>query len=57
MLQGVLRALIDGGARLAQCGEFSKRAFVNGKLTLPRLEGMIESYKPRTERSFRRLPR
>jgi tRNA modification GTPase len=49
LLQGVLRALIDGGARLAQCGEFSKRAFVNGKLTLAQAEGMIDLINSRTE--------
>src|SRR6202011_1371686 len=30
----VLRALIAGGARLATAGEFTRRAFLNGKLDL-----------------------
>lgn len=49
LLEGVIRALIDGGARLAQCGEFSKRAFMNGKLTLAQAEGMIDLINARTE--------
>lgn len=49
LLDGVLKALIDGGARLAQNGEFSKRAFINGKLTLAQAEGMIDMINARSE--------
>ena len=39
---GVLRAALDGGARMALNGEFSKRAFLNGKLSLASAEGLID---------------
>lgn len=40
--RGVLGAVIAAGATLAGRGEFSKRAFVNGKLSLSSAEGMID---------------
>lgn len=39
---GVLNAVVSAGAVLAGRGEFSKRAFVNGKLSLSSAEGMID---------------
>lgn len=38
----VLEALIRAGARLAQPGEFTKRAFLNGKIDLSRAEAVID---------------
>lgn len=49
LLNGVLKALIDCGARLARNGEFSKRAFMSGKLTLAQAEGMIDLINARSE--------
>ena len=40
--QGVLRAVLGNGARLAANGEFTKRAFLNGKLSLASAEGLID---------------
>ncbi len=40
--QLVLRALLDGGARLARPGEFTERAFLNGKLDLAQAEAVAE---------------
>lgn len=40
--RGVLSAVIGAGAVLAGRGEFTKRAFVNGKLSLSSAEGMID---------------
>lgn len=40
--RGVLSATIKAGARPAERGEFTKRAFVNGKLSLSSAEGMID---------------
>lgn len=40
--QKILEELIKNGARLAENGEFSKRAFLNGKLTLDKAEGIID---------------
>lgn len=42
VVEGIIATLIDGGARMAQNGEFSKRAFVNGKQNLSCAEGIIE---------------
>lgn len=39
---GILDALIENGATLAEAGEFSKRAFLNGKMSLDRAEGVID---------------
>lgn len=40
--RGVLSAVLNAGAVLADRGEFTKRAFVNGKLSLSSAEGMID---------------
>ena len=38
----MLNLLIKNGARLAENGEFSKRAFMNGKMSLDEAEGIID---------------
>ncbi len=38
----VLRAVLDSGAELAEAGEFTKRAFINGKLDLTEAEAVID---------------
>ncbi len=40
--RGVLGRTLSLGARLAEAGEFTKRAFLNGKLSLSAVEGMGE---------------
>ncbi len=40
--QAVLEACLNNGAVMAQNGEFSKRAFINGKQNLTNAEGIIE---------------
>lgn len=40
--RGVFKTTLNFGARAAIGGEFTKRAFVNGKLTLSSAEGMID---------------
>src|SRR5580765_8968241 len=42
VLQGILRAVIDRGARLAEPGEFTLRAFLNGKLDLVQAEAVAD---------------
>lgn len=42
LTQGILTTLLDNGANLAENGEFSKRAFLNGKINLTQAEGMID---------------
>ncbi len=41
-LQGVLEAALEAGARLAEPGEFSRRAFLNGRIDLAQAEGIID---------------
>lgn len=40
--RGILKKTLDLGARLATNGEFTKRAFMNGKLSLSSAEGLID---------------
>ncbi|MDE5789133.1 MAG: tRNA uridine-5-carboxymethylaminomethyl(34) synthesis GTPase MnmE [Clostridia bacterium] len=40
--RGVLKATLAAGARAAERGEFTKRAFINGKLSLSSAEGVID---------------
>lgn len=49
--QRILEACIRHGARLAEPGEFSKRAFLNGKLDLVQAEAVIDLITSRTESS------
>jgi len=42
IMKGALDALIKNGAVLAQGGEFTKRAFLNGRMTLADAEGVID---------------
>lgn len=44
----ILDLLIDGGARLAQPGEFTLRAFLNGRLDLTRAEAVIDLIQARS---------
>lgn len=41
MLKSVLRLILDNGASLAAAGEFTKRAFINGKFDLTRAESVM----------------
>lgn len=47
--QRILQACIRHGARLAEPGEFSKRAFLNGKMDLIQAEAVIDLICSRTE--------
>ena len=40
--KGILKKILSLGARLATNGEFTKRAFLNGKLSLSSCEGLID---------------
>lgn len=48
VVQGVIEACLTNGAVMAQNGEFSKRAFVNGKQNLTNAEGIIEMIEAET---------
>ena len=47
--QRILQACISHGAQLAEPGEFSKRAFLNGKMDLIQAEAVIDLISSRTE--------
>jgi len=46
-----LRLALGAGARLAQNGEFTRRAFLNGKLDLTQAEGVLELINAGSERA------
>ena len=48
----VLDALLENGARLAEPGEFTKRAFLNGRLDLAQAEAVADLIRARTELSL-----
>src|SRR5690606_8206775 len=49
----LLRAVIDAGARHAEAGEFTRRAFENGKLDLVRAEAILDVIEASSERAWR----
>lgn len=53
LLQRILEAVCDAGARLAGPGEFTKRAFLNGKLDLTQAEAVIDLISAQGRQSAR----
>jgi len=51
-LKKTLDLVLRSGARLAEPGEFTKRAFLNGRLDLSQAEAVIDLIKAKTDRSF-----
>ena len=49
VLSSVLGAFLEAGARLARPGEFSERAFLNGKLDLTQAEGIADLIAARSD--------
>ncbi len=49
--QRVLDAVLTGGSRVAEPGEFTKRAFLNGRLDLAQAEAVIDLINARTHAS------
>jgi len=47
----ILDILIEKGARLAEPGEFTKRAFLNGRIDLPQAEAVLSLIKAKTDLS------
>ncbi len=50
VLKQVLQLILSSGARLAEQGEFSKRAFLNGRLDLAQAESIMDIVQAKTER-------
>lgn len=53
VMQKILSAALDAGARLAEPGEFSKRAFMNGKMDLSRAEAVMDVIHAQNEYALR----
>ncbi len=51
-LRAVLDLTLKHGARLAEPGEFSQRAFLNGRIDLAQAEAIIEIINSKTEKSL-----
>lgn len=51
-LNAVLMELISKGARLAESGEFTKRAFLNGRIDLAQVEAIMDVIEAKTELSL-----
>lgn len=49
----ILQSLIDAGARMATAGEFTKRAFVNGKMDLSQAEAVADLISAESEAARR----
>lgn len=49
VLRRVCESCIAAGARLAQPGEFTKRAFLNGRLDLSQAEAVLDTIKAKSE--------
>ncbi len=49
LLKRLLEALIRQGARLADAGEFTRRAFLNGKIDLAQAEAIMDVIKAKTD--------
>ncbi|MCX7779377.1 MAG: tRNA uridine-5-carboxymethylaminomethyl(34) synthesis GTPase MnmE [Negativicutes bacterium] len=52
-LRRILELTLRGGARLAEPGEFTKRAFLNGRLDLTQAEAVIDIIRSKTDASLK----
>lgn len=51
-LRKTLALTLQWGARMAEPGEFTKRAFLNGRIDLSQAEAVIDLIRAKTDRSF-----
>ncbi len=51
MLKEILDIAIQGGARMAQPGEFTKRAFLNGRIDLTQAEAVMDIINARSQKA------
>jgi tRNA modification GTPase len=49
----ILSLVLENGARLAEPGEFTKRAFLNGRIDLSQAEGVMDLIRSKTETSMK----
>ena len=53
VLRRVLGRVLAAGARSAECGEFTKRAFLSGRLDLSQAQAVMDIVSARTDRALR----
>jgi tRNA modification GTPase len=53
VLRRLCEGLLRGGARLAHPGEFTKRAFLNGRLDLTQAEAVLDTIRAKTDAALR----
>ena len=51
-LRKILEIVLRQGARIAERGEFTKRAFLNGRLDLTQAEAVIDLIKAKSDKTF-----
>lgn len=51
--EGIIKTLIEGGARVAERGEFTRRAFLNGKMNLMQCEALADIIDAQTAEQLR----
>lgn len=49
--QKILQLILDNGARMATPGEFTKRAFINGRIDLTQAESIMDIIEAKTDRA------
>ncbi|NLC03931.1 MAG: tRNA uridine-5-carboxymethylaminomethyl(34) synthesis GTPase MnmE, partial [Tissierellia bacterium] len=49
----ILELLLKSGAKLAEPGEFTKRAFLNGRLDLSQAEAVMDIIRSKTDKSYK----
>ena len=50
-MRRILRRILEAGARMADPGEFTKRAFLNGRIDLVQAEGILDLIRARSDRA------
>lgn len=50
-LRRILRRILEAGARMAEPGEFTKRAFLNGRIDLLQAEGILDLIRAQSDRA------
>ena len=51
-VHSILQLVVGKGARLAESGEFTRRAFINGRIDLTQAEAVIDVINARTQKSL-----
>lgn len=52
-LRAILKLVLDSGARLAEPGEFTKRAFIHGRIDLSQAEAVLGMIRARSEEAVK----